>query len=700
MLEPLLAPFAGPHGGVPPFHKIKPAHWRPALQKGMDLHRAEIAAIVGNPAPPTFENTIEALEDAGRPLARATTLLGIYTSTMNDAAMQALEQEMAPVLAAFHDEIIQNTRLFARIQAVYDARKRVKLSADQRRLLEVVYRSFARRGAALPPKKKARLAKINQRLASLYTTFGQNLLADEERQTIVLDREDDLAGLPDALRRSARAEAEARGLRGKWLITNTRSSAEPFLTYAIRRDLREKVWRMWVSRGDHRGAHDNKPLITEILALRAERAKLLGFATHAHWMLDDTMAKTPERAMKLMLDVWKAAVARAREEVTDMQAIADAEGAGHRIEPWDYRFYAEKVRKATYDLDEEELKPYLQADKLRDAMFFMARRLYGLSFHALSGLPVYHRDVTIWEVRRGRTRVGLWYFDPYAREGKVSGAWMNEYRTQETFRQPTTPIVSNNANFVKGKRGQPVLVSWDDATTMFHEFGHALHGLLSNVRYPTLAGTNTLRDFVEFPSQLAEHWLSTPELLKRFARHYRTNRPMPAALVRKIARAKNFAQGFKTVEYLMAAIYDMKVHTSPARRIDPNRFEEATMKAIGAPPEIVMRHRPTQFAHIFSGDSYSAGYYSYLWADTLTADAAEAFVEAGSFYDRATAQRLHDEVMSVGNAVPPDEAFRAFRGRDVDPDALMRSRGFPVTRGKTRSRGTRRSSPRAGRARR
>ncbi len=679
-LPPLLAPYTGPYGGGPAFGKFKVADFKPALLQGMDLQRTELQAIVDTKEAPTFDNTIAALEDSGRPFYRANVIMGVYTSTMNDKAMQEVETEMAPILSAFSDEIIQNEKLFARIKAVYDARKTSNLTADQLRLLDVVYRNFARRGAALGAKQKARMKEINGKLASLYTLFGQNQLADEESYTITLDKAEDLAGLPDGEIAGAKAAADAKGQKGKWLITNTRSSAEPFLTYSTRRDLREKVWKMWVGRGDNAGKHDNKPVITEILTLRAERAKLLGFQTHAHWIVDDNMAKTPDAAMALMLKVWKAASARVREEVADMQKIASTDKVA-KIEAWDYRFYAEKVRKEKYDLDQNEVKPYLQADKLRDAMFWCAKQLYDLTFTPIKGVAVYHPEVKVWEVTRAKKRVGLWYFDPYARDGKRSGAWMSEYRTQEAFKTPATPIVSNNSNFVKGKKGEPVLISWDDATTMFHEFGHALHGLLSNVRFPTLAGTNTLRDFVEFPSQLNEHWLATPEVLNKFALHYKTKKPLPKELVEKIEKAKNFNQGFKTAEYLMSAIYDLKIHTAAAGKpIDAGAFEKATMKEIGAPTEIVMRHRPTQFGHIFSGDGYSAGYYSYIWADTLTADAAEAFDEAKSFYDKPTAKKLHDAIFSIGNSVPPDEAFRNFRGRDVDTNAIMRSRGFPVVK--------------------
>ena len=679
MTEPLLAPYAGAYGGVPAFDKIKPADFKPGILKAMEANRKEIAAITQTKAAPTFENTIAAFEDSGRALTRANVLFGIYTSTMADKPVQAIETEMAPILAAYGDEIVQNEALFGRIKAVYDARATSKLTPEQLRLVDLHYRNFARRGAALGAKDKTRLKAINQKLAELYTAFSQNQLADEESGTVVLDKEADLAGLPDTLRASLKTAAEAKGQKGKWVITNTRSSAEPFLTFSSRRDLREKVWKMWVSRGEHAGAHDNRPVISQILALRGERAKLLGFQSHAHWIIDANMAKTPDAAMNLMMKVWKAAAARVREEVAEMQKIADAEKAGFKIAAWDYRYFAEKVRKAKYDLDQNEVKPYLQLDKMRDAMFWAANQLYGLEWKPIQGVPVYHPDVTVFEVTRGGKRVGLWYFDPYARDGKRSGAWMNEYRTQEAFKGAVTPIVSNNSNFVKGKPGEPVLISWDDAQTLFHEFGHALHGLLSEVKYPSLAGTSTLRDFVEFPSQLNEHWLDTPEVLNKFALHYQTGKVLPPALLAKIQKAKNFSQGFKTVEYLMSAIYDLKIHTAPTDKpIDAGEFEQRTMKEIGAPAEVVMRHRPTQFGHIFSGDEYSAGYYAYMWADTLTADAAEAFEQAGSYYDKATAKKLHDFIMSVGNSIPPEDAFRKFRGRDVDTNALMRDRGFPI----------------------
>lgn len=647
MPNALLGPWSGPFGGVPPFDAVTVDRLRDGLLAAMQERRDEVRAIAEATEPATFANTIIALEDTGRAFARVASLFETFSGTMSDKPMQALEQEMAPVLAAFADELTQNAPLFARIAQVHAHRD--ALSADEQRLVDTIYRGFARRGAALDTAAKARLGEINQRLATLFTTFGQNILADEETQFVVID---DVAGLPASF-----AESLAHG--DGWRVANTRSVVEPFLTLSTRRDLRQRVHEMFVQRGEA----TNKPIIREILALRAERARLLGYASHAHWVLDDNMAKTPQAAMDLMMKVWPAAVARVREEVADMRRIA-----GHEIEPWDYRFYAEIVRKEKFDLDQNAVKPYLELGSIRDAMFWVADQVYGLAFTQID-VPVYHPDVTAYEVTRGGKRIGLWYFDPYAREGKRSGAWMSEYRTQERFAADVTPIVSNNANFVKGT---PILISWDDAVTMFHEFGHALHGLLSNVRFPTLAGTNTLRDFVELPSQLHEHWLGTPEVLGKFALHHETKQPLPAALVDKIQRAKTFNQGFKTVEYLSAAIYDMQIHMT--NTLDPD--EAPILAAIGMPREIVMRHRPTQFAHVFSTDSYSAGYYSYLWADTLTADVGEAFQATGSYYDETTARALHDAIMSVGNSVPPEIAFRTFRGRDVDTNALMRDRGF------------------------
>jgi len=676
--NPLLQAWTGPFSGVPAFDKVRVEDFKPALEAAMAENLAEVQAIADQRTVPTFENTIAALENTGRRLSDLYTYYGIWGSNMSSPAFQAVETEMDPRLAEFGDKITQNEALFRRIEAVYNSVDKPSLTPEQQRLTWLYYTNFVRAGAALEAPQKARIAQINQRLASLYTSFSQNLLHDEEAYVHWL-KTADLKGLPQSVIDGAAAAAAERGRRGEYAILNTRSSMEPFLTYSDRRDLREKVWRTYYARGDNGDQWDNNKIIAEILALRAERAKILGYPTHAHWRLENAMAKTPERAMELMEAVWTPAVAAVRADVAEMQTIADAEGAKIKIEPWDYRYYMEKVRKAKYDLDLNEVKPYLQLDKLRDGMFWAAGQLYGLQFKPVSGLPVFHPDVTTWEVTDAAGRhVGLWYFDPYARQGKRSGAWMNAYRTQENFLRPVTTIVSNNSNFVKGAPGEPVLLSWDDAVTMFHEFGHALHGLLSKVSYPSLSGTAVPRDYVEFPSQLNEHWFPTQEVLSRFATHYRTGQPIPQALVDKIKKTDTFNQGFATTEYLASALIDMKLHLAGAAPIDPDRFEREELARLGMPSEIVMRHRTPQFGHVFSSDGYSAGYYSYLWSDTLTADVAEAFKEApGGYYDKVVAQRLHDTIMSRGNSIDPADQFRAFRGRDPDIGALMRDRGFP-----------------------
>ncbi len=676
---PLLAPWPGPYGGLPPFDRLQAADFAPALRAAMAAKRAEIAAITADPAPATFANTVLPLERSGEALNRVRALFNVYGSSMNSGPMRALQSELSPELAAFGDEIVQNEGLFRRVEAVYEARETSGLTPEQQRLTKVIYDRFVRQGAALDGARKARLGEINQELARLYTAFSQNVLADEEEQVLLLERPEDLAGLPDSLRESAARAAADRGRPGAWAIANTRSAMEPFLVNSTRRDLRERGWRLWTQRGDNPGPHDNKPLIARIMQLRAEKAALLGYETYAHWITADNMAKTPDAAMALLMKVWPAAVARAREEIAEMQAAADAEGGGFALAPWDYRHYAEKVRQAKYDLDQDEVKQYLQLERMREGMFWAAGKLYGLEFAPLEGVPVYHPDVRAYEVRREGAHVGLLYVDPYAREGKSSGAWMNHYRTQEGL-SGSTPIVSNNLNYIPGEPGAPVLISWDDATTLFHEFGHGLHGLLSSVTYRTLAGTSVARDFVEFPSQINERWLPTGEVLERFARHHASGAPIPPELVAKLERARTFGQGFKTAEYLGSALYDLRLHLAArGQEIDPAAFERELLAEIGMPEQIVMRHRPPHFNHVFSGDSYSAGYYDYLWADTLTADAFEAFTEAGDPFDAAVARRLQSAVLSVGNTVPPDEAFRAFRGRDVDTSALMRDRGFPVT---------------------
>lgn len=676
----LLAEWTGSYGGVPPFDKAKVDDFLALLDAALAAGEAEIDAIAKNPVAPTFENTMSALENQGRALTRFGTVFFVFDSTMNDDKMQEVSKVAYPKFAAYQDKIAQNVDLFKRVEALYKGKGYKKLKPEQKRLIEDSYKAFVRNGVGLDEAGKARLSEINQRLATLFTEFSQNLLADEENAVTWVMRKAQLKGLPDSIVAGMASAAAAKGKPDRWAVLNTRSSVDPFLTYADDRKLREAVWTTFVSRGDSGGKTDNNAIIKEILKLRAERATLLGYPTHAHWRLEPQMAKTPEAASALMESVWPKAVARVREEVADMQAIADAEGAAIKIEPWDYRYYMEKVRKAKYDLDMNSVKPYMQLEKLREGMMWAASEVYGIEFTPIDDVPVYHPDVRVWKVvdkGDGRLR-GLWYFDPYAREGKQSGAWMNEYRTQQKLAGDILPIVSNNSNFVKTTDGKPILISWDDAETLFHEFGHALHGLLSNVTYPSQAGTNTATDFVEFPSQINEHWLPTDEVLSRFAVHYETGEPIPTALVDKIKATQTFNQGFATVEYLASALVDMKLHLAGAADIDPDAFERETLASLGMPSEIVMRHRTPQFGHIFSSDGYSAGYYSYLWSDALTADAAEAFVEAGGFYDKKTADRFVKCVLSAGDTKDQAEEFRCFRGRDVDTSALMRKRGFPV----------------------
>jgi len=672
--NPLLAPWTGAHGGLPPFDKVKVADFEPAVDTAMKEARAQINAIADNPEAPTFENTIVAMDKTGETLDRVSAIFGVWSSTMSSPEFQKVEQELTPKFSAFQDETIQNSKLFARIEAVYKSPEKAKLNPEQQRLVWDKYTSFVQNGARLDAKQKARVAEINQRLALLSTQFSQNELGDEESTYLLLDKSEDLTGLPQWLVDSAAAEAQRRGQAGKWIIANTRSSMEPFLTFSPNRELREKGFQIWTKRGDNGDKHDNNKIASEILKLRTERSKLFGYKTYADWHLADTMAKDPQAAMDLMMKVWKPAVEKVHQDVKEMQAVVDQEGGKFKIAPWDYRFYAEKVRKAKYDLDMDVLKPYLQLENIRKAMFWSAGQLYGFKFDKLSGIPVYQKDVTVYKVSRDGKEIGLWYFDPYARPGKQSGAWMNAYRNQDKLgAKPRLTIVSNNANFIQGRPGEPVLLSWDDASTMFHEFGHALHGLNSDVTYPSLSGTNTARDFVEFPSQFNENYLETPEVLKFLTD--KKGKPFPQELIAKVERAKNFSQGFATVEFLASGIVDMKLHLTD-KTVDTKDFEKKALKDIGMPSEIVMRHRIPQFGHIFSGEGYAAGYYGYLWAEVLDHDAFEAFKEAGSPYDKNVAKRFREDILSVGNSVDPAEAYRKFRGRDPQVDALLRARGF------------------------
>ncbi|MGZ6041066.1 MAG: M3 family metallopeptidase [Asticcacaulis sp.] len=670
----LTDPWAGPYGGVPAFDKVKIADFEPALLWAMDQQRVELKAITVNPAPADFANTIEALEKSGQAFGRVTSIYSIWDSNLSDKKFQAVSTKMSPVLAAYSDEIVQNGPLFARVEAVNKNQDGMNLTPEQKRLLWLNYRDFVRAGAKLNAADKKKVAAINKQLASHFDTFSKNLLHDEAQVTLI--GKDDLSGLPDSFVASLAAKAKDMGHPGQYAVQNTRSAMEPFLTYSTNRPLREKIWRMYIMRGDNNDTFDNKKVCSEILKLRAERALLLGYPTHAHWRLEKAMAKTPDNALKLMMDVWAPAVNRVHEEVADMQKIADSEKAGITIAPWDYRYYAEKVRKSRYDLDDAAIKPYLQMDKIRDGIFWVAGRMYGFEFEPIHDIPTFHADMQTYKVLRNGELVGVWYFDPYAREGKNSGAWESEYQSQARFPNVRKVVVSNNCNFIKPEPGKPVLISWIDAETMFHEFGHAIHALSSNVTYGSLAGTSVATDFVEFPSQLNEHWLPIPEVLAKFAVHYQTGEAMPQALQTKIQNSLKFNQGFDTVEYLACAIVDMQYHLAGNVPVDIAAFEKDTLAKLNMPKEIVMRHRPTQFAHIFSSDDYSAGYYSYLWADALVADVYETFMKAGGPFAGDTAKRYFDTILSQGNTKDQAQQYRDFMGRDVDNAALMRIRGF------------------------
>lgn len=676
----LLQDFKGPYGGVPAFDKMELSDLKPAMEAAMAEHLAEIDAIANNPEAPTFENTIVAMERAGSAISNVYTYYGIWSSNKSSPEFREIQRELSPKLSDYRSKINQNEKLFNRIKAVYESDELATLTDEEQRITWLIYNGFARNGATLEGEAKARYAAINKELASLHTKFSNNVLADEENYVTYIT-EDQLDGLPESFVKAAAAAATERGKEGQYAITNTRSSMDPFLTYSTHRDLREKVWTTYYSRGDNGDEFDNNALVKRILELRHERIKLLGYENYAQWRLEDRMAKTPENAMDLMMKVWPAAIARVEEEVADMQAIADELGDDITIKPWDYRYYAEKVRKAKYDLDSNEVKQYLQLDKLREAMFYVAGRLFNFDFKPVpeGSVPVFHPDVKVWEVtdKDSGKLIGLWYLDPFARKGKRSGAWATTYRSHTTYDGAKTVLSSNNSNFVKGPEGEPTLISWDDAETYFHEFGHALHFLSATVKYPT--SHSGVRDYTEFQSQLLERWLTTDEVVDQYLVHYKTGEPIPDSLIEKINNAATFNEGFKTTEYMASAIMDLLYHTTDPAKIDPDSFEREQLKAIGMPEEIVMRHRTTQFGHIFSGEGYSSGYYGYMWAEVLTADAAEAFEEApGGYYDEEVSDRLVKYLFSIRNAMDPAEAYRKFRGRDANVEALMRDRGFPV----------------------
>ncbi|MFH6767109.1 M3 family metallopeptidase [Gaetbulibacter aquiaggeris] len=677
----LLKEWTGPYGGVPAFDQMKVEDVKAGMIQGMDLNLKDIDAIANNPETPTFENTIEEMERSGKELDRGFTYYGILSSNMSTPEFRDIQTELAPLFSEFRSKITQNEKLFKRIKAVYDASLKNPLEADQQRVVELTYKGFEMNGAELDKEKKERYAAINKELSSLYTKFSNNILNDEENYITYLTKEQ-LGGLSEGFVKSAAKIAADKGQEDKYAITNTRSSMDPFLTYSTERELRKQVWTNYYSRGDNGDEYDNNQIIADILKLRRERVELLGYKNYAEWRLQDRMAKTPENAIALMEAVWPAAIARVAEEVADMQAIADKNGDQITIEPWDYRFYGEKVRKLKYNLDSDEVKQYLQLDKLTDALHYVAGRLLNFTFTPVphGSVPVFHEDVKVWEVSDNNTgeNIGLWYLDPYARDGKRSGAWATSYRSHTTLDGKKNVLSAINTNFIKPAPGQPILVSWDDATTLFHEFGHALHSLSSNVKYPTLNGG--VRDFTEFQSQLLERWLSTDAVINNFLVHNKTGEPIPAELVAKIKNAATFNQGFSTTEYLASAIMDMKFHMADPANIDIDKFERETLSELKMPKELPMRHRSPHFGHVFSGEGYATAYYGYMWADVLTSDASEAFAEApGGFYDKEMANKLVKFLFAPRNSVDPAEAYRLFRGRDAKIEALMRDRGFPVT---------------------
>jgi len=662
--------------GIPPFERIRPEHYRPAFETALATHAAEIDAIATETAPATFANTVVAMERAGQALERVAGVFYNLTGSHTNPELQAIEREIGPKLARHGSAIYLSPQLWARISAV-DAEAE-GLGPEERRVLDRYRIRFRRSGATLAADAKARIAEIAARMSELGTTFSQNLLADESSFTLPLQSEEDLAGLPPFLRAAARSAAEERGLEGH-VITLSRSLIEPFLVFSTRRDLRERAYAAWTKRGENGGPTDNRAIAAEIIQLRAERARLLGFDSFAHFALDDTMAASPDAATGLLREVWTPARARAGDERDRLQAAIQAEGHNFTLQAHDWRHYAEKVRRAEHDLDESEIKAYLPLERMIQAAFDTASRLFGLTFEELADVPRYHPDVRVWRVGNpDGSEVGLFLGDYFARASKRSGAWMSAFRSQERLNGAITPIIVNVMNFAKAPEGESTLLSFDDARTLFHEFGHALHGLLSDVTYPLLSGTAVARDFVELPSQLYEHWLEQPEVLQTHARHHRTGEPMPDALLHKLLAARTFNQGFATVEYTASAIVDMTLHLSAEGEagLDVPAFEAEALRRISMPAEISMRHRTPHFAHIFSGDGYAAGYYSYLWSEVLDADAFDAFREAGDIFDPETAKRLRTFVYGAGNLCDPREAYTAFRGRMPSIEPLLKKRGL------------------------
>ena len=679
-IDPALVEWSGP-GGLPRFDMVKDEAFAAGFDAALFAHEAEIDAIANDPAPPTFDNTVVALEIAGDALSRVSALFWSRAGANTNDTIQALEREIAPKMSRHYSKIGTNAALFARIDALWEGRAALNLSLEQTRVLERHWKGFVKSGAKLVKPEQERLSAINERLAGLGAKFGQNVLADEKDWALFLDEGEALDGLPDFLKDAMAAAARERGHDGRYAVTLSRSIIEPFLTFSARRDLRERAFRAWVARGANGGETDNRGIVKETLALRSEKAGLLGYENFAALKLDNTMAKTPEAVNGLLMQVWEKAVARAREEEAELAALIAEEGRNHEVMPWDWRYYAEKLRAKKFDFSEAELKPYLQLEKIIEACFDVAERLFGIRAVEKTGVPVYHPDVRVFEIRDREDRlVAMFLGDYFARASKRSGAWMSSYQSQHRLPLPNgsvgeIPIVYNVCNFAKPAEGKPALLSLDDARTLFHEFGHALHGMLSNVTYPSVSGTGVSRDFVELPSQLYEHWLTVPEILTRYAVHYRTGEAMPQALLDKVLAARTFNSGFATVEFTSSALVDMAFHTQGPVD-DPMAVQAEVLGRIGLPQSIVMRHATPHFQHVFSGDGYSAGYYSYMWSEVLDADAFAAFTEAGDAFDPDMAARLKTYIYSVGGSVDPEDAYKAFRGKLPSPEAMLEKKGL------------------------
>jgi peptidyl-dipeptidase Dcp len=678
--NPLLQAWSAPFG-LPPFAQIAAAHFTPALTQAMAEHRRELDAIATQTAAPSFDNTLASLDRSGRTLARVSAVFHNLCASETSPALQQVQREMAEPMAAHSNAMYMHAGLFARIDALHRDQSSLGLTAEQARLLGEIHSDFVRAGARLQGADRARYAQVTERLAMLTTAFGQNVLADEASYRLVLQSEADLAGLPDFVRAAAAQAAAQRGLTGH-VITLSRSLVVPFLTFSERRDLREAAWRAWTSRGEHAGAHDNRPLARDIMALRCEQAALLGYATYADYALDHSMARTKSAVMGLLDNVWQRALPAVERERAELVAEMKASGALHPLECWDWRYWAEKVKQKRYAIDDAEVKPYFALDRMVEAAFDCATRLFGVHFEPRPDVPVYHPDVKAYEVRTdGGQLVGVFLHDNFARPSKRSGAWMSSLREQSrnsSDGQAVAPIIVNNNNFAKSAPGTPTLLSFDDVRTLFHEFGHGLHGLLSDVGYERLSGTNVLRDFVELPSQLFEHWMSEPDVLRRHARHVVTGQPIPEALIERLHAAQRFGQGYETVRYTASALTDMALHALPADQQpgDVVAFEAQVLRERGLPQGVGLNHRFPHFQHLFSGYSYAAGYYVYLWAEVLDADAFEAFVEAGDPFDAAVARKLKQHIYSAGDSIEPQSTYQAFRGRAAKIEPMLRDRGL------------------------